>query len=360
MNCIVVFGTRPEIIKLSPLFELLHKEFNAKFVHTGQHYSYELDRIFFDDLRLRSPDYILDAGSTTHGRQVGLMLLKLDSIIQKEKPDFVLVLGDTNSTLSGGLIAAKSGVYLAHLEAGCRSFNREMPEEINRVVVDHLSDKLLAPDKDAYNNLTREGIDKQKIHLVGSTSFEACRRNLSFAKKSRILDLLGLDRYVLVTIHRAENTDNLGNLSAIIGALNELSNSVDIVFSVHPRTRKILMQNNIKLASRIKAIEPVGYLDFLNLEKNAQFIMTDSGGIQEEAAIVSTPCLILRQETEWTRFVKSGKNLLIGVKKEGILKVSKDLLDNPNKLKKLRNAKIAFDVDVSRKVILALKKRWQA
>lgn len=360
MNCIVVFGTRPEIIKLSPLFESLYKEFNAKFVHTGQHYSYELDRIFFDDLRLRSPDYILDVGSTTHGRQVGLMLLKLDNIIQKEKPDFVLVQGDTNSTLSGGLIAAKSGVYLAHLEAGCRSFNREMPEEINRVVVDHLSDKLLAPDKDAYNNLIREGIDKQKIHLVGSTSFEACSRNLGFAKKSRIIDLLKLEKYVLVTVHRAENTDNLGNLSAIIGALNELSNSVDIVFSVHPRTRKMMMQNNIKLDSRIKAIEPVGYLDFLTLEKHAQFIMTDSGGIQEEGAMIGTPCLILRNETEWMRFVKSGKNLIVGVKKEGILKVSKDLLDDPNKLKKLRSAKTAFDVDVSRKVILALKKRWQA
>ena len=355
---LVVFGTRPEIIKLSPLFDVLHKDFNAKFVHTGQHYSYELDRIFFEDLHLRFPDYLLDVGSASHANQIANILLKLDKIILKEKPDFVLVQGDTNSTLAGGLMAGKSNILLAHLEAGCRSFNKSMPEEINRIVVDHLSDKLLAPDKDAYDNLIKEGIDKKKIDIVGSTSFDACSRNITLAKKSKILDLLNLDRYVLVTVHRAENTDNLDNLASIVGALNELSQSIEIVFSVHPRTRKTLFENNIRLNKKIKAIEPVGYLDFLALEKNAQFIMTDSGGIQEEAAILSTPCLILRNETEWTRFVKAGKNLIVGVKKENILRVSKGLLNNPNNLKKLRGAKIDFDLDVCKKVVLALKKRW--
>lgn len=358
MKCLVVFGTRPEIIKLSPLFEDLHRNFDAKFVHTGQHYSYELDKIFFEDLRLKSPDYLLEVGSGSHGFQVGRILLSLDGIIKKENPDFVLVQGDTNSTLAGGLIAAKSGVYLAHLEAGCRSFNFEMPEEVNRILVDSVSNKLLAPDKDAYNNLIREGADKNKIHLVGSTSFDACRRNLVFAKKSNIINLLNLEEYVLVTIHRAENTDNKDILANIVGAINELSLQTQVVFSVHPRTRKAIFDSNLKLSDKIKAIEPVGYLDFLSLEKNAQFILTDSGGIQEEGALIGTPCLILRNETEWIRYVRAGKNIIAGVKKDRIVGISKDLLNYGDKLKKLRSAKASFDKDVSKKVILALKKRW--
>lgn len=358
MKCLVVFGTRPEITKLSPLFEDLYRNFNAKFVHTGQHYSYELDRIFFEDLRLRSPDYILDVGSASHGVQIAGMLFKLDKILKKERPDFVLVQGDTNSTLAGGLIAAKSGIYLAHLEAGCRSFNFDMPEEVNRIIVDSVSNKLLAPDKDAYNNLIKEGIDRNKIHLVGSTSLDACRRNYVFAKKSNIIDMLNLDKYVLVTVHRAENTDNKKNLTNIIGAINKLSEQIEVVFSVHPRTRKALIENNIKLNDDIKAIEPVGYLDFLALEKNAEFIMTDSGGVQEEGAMLGTPCIILRNETEWVRYVRAGKNVIAGVKKDKILNISKDLLNYPDKLKKLRNARTSFDRNVSKKVILALKKRW--
>src|SRR3989344_7842063 len=348
MECIVIFGTRPEITKLSPLFKPLHKEFNAKFIHTGQHYTYELDKIFFEDLSIRPPDYILGVASSSPGTQVGNMLLKLDRIIQKEKPDFILVQGDTNSTLAGGLIAVKSHVYLSHLEAGCRSFDRNMPEEINRIIVDHVSNKLLVPDRYSYDNLVSEGISKSRIHLVGNTSYEASKRNLAFAKRSKIVELLNIDKYVLVTLHRAENTDNQKILSEIISALNYLSSLVDIVFPIHPRTVESLKKYAIKLDPKIKVIKPIGYLDFLYLEKNAYFIMTDSGGIQEEAAMMDVPCLILRNTTEWMRYVDSGKNLLVGIKKESIINVSKNLLENKDILEKIRKIKVDFDFNVSK------------
>jgi UDP-N-acetylglucosamine 2-epimerase (non-hydrolysing) len=321
---VTVLGTRPEIIKCSPVVTALDDVADHTLVHTGQHYDDAMDGQFFRELALRPPDHELRVGSGAHGAQVARMLLGIEPILQRLQPDWVLVQGDTNSTLAGALAAAKLGLPIAHLEAGCRSFNRAMPEEINRVVVDHLAERCLAPDDDAVRNLRAEGIADDRIVLVGSTGIDACLRAATFAPAITDLGNATADGYLLVTIHRAENTvpERLGEL---LGALADLSARWPIVFPVHPRTAQAMRA--LTAPPGITYVEPVGYARMIGLLRGCRGLLTDSGGLQEEAAALGTPTFILRNETEWQAFVDAGQHRLVGTARDVIVRAVYDGLD---------------------------------
>jgi UDP-N-acetylglucosamine 2-epimerase (non-hydrolysing) len=337
---LTILGTRPEIVKLSPLIPLLGERFAHVLVHSGQHYSCEMDSVFFRELRLPSPDYALAVGSASHGEQTARMLARLEPILLAERPDLVLVQGDTNTTLAGGLCAAKLGIRVAHLEAGCRSFNRAMPEELNRVVVDHLSALLLAPDAAARHNLLAEGLPPGQVKLIGSSAIDAVRRNWPLAEAATILDRLELaaDEYLALTLHRAENTAP-ERLPGIVSALNQLATRHVIVFPVHPRTAQALATQGLALSRRIRSCEPLGYLDMLRLVGSAGALLTDSGGLQEEAAVLGTPALVLRNETEWRYLVDAGTHILVGNTEESIAAGGSHWLQ-PDALARLRSADV--------------------
>ena len=307
-----IVGARPQFIKAAPVSRALRTARHTEvLVHTGQHYDENMSAIFLDELDLPPPAYNLGIGSGMHGAQTGAMLAGVEQVLTVEQPDWALIYGDTNSTLAGALAAAKLHIRIAHVEAGLRSFNRRMPEEINRVVADHLSDLLLVPSQTAVDNLAREGITRG-VHLVGDVMADA----LAFAAEraqnhSNVLTQLGVAErgYLLVTIHRPENTDHLARLKNILAALFELGEP--IVFPVHPRTRKVLETINLKSEIRnLKLIEPVGYLGMVRLEQSARMILTDSGGIQKEAYWLRVPCVTLRDETEWVETVQAGWNIV--------------------------------------------------
>lgn len=356
MKIVTILGTRPEIIKLSALLPLLDKNFEHVLVHTGQHYDHNMDGVFFEELQLRAPDYVLGVGSHLQGKQTALMLEKIEEVLLKEKPNRVIVQGDTNTTLAGALAAAKLHVPVVHVEAGCRSFNRQMPEEINRVIADHVASYLIAPDKQSYNQLLSEGISAEKIFELGSTAFDAVVRNKEFAQIDGVLDEFGLvaGDFILVTIHRAENTDSAENLRKIIAALNELSNKVKIVFPMHPRTKKALDVHGITVDDRVQVILPQAYLSFLALLSACRFCISDSGGIQEEALACNVPCLIPRKETEWQRIVDAGKNLLMGIETGEIVNSVLVLLDEAE-LRKIKNIEFDFAGGVSKKIVEVLR-----
>ncbi|HLC73631.1 MAG TPA: UDP-N-acetylglucosamine 2-epimerase (non-hydrolyzing) [Candidatus Nanoarchaeia archaeon] len=356
MKLITILGTRPEIIKLSPVIPLFDKEFNHIIIHTGQHYDYNMDRIFFEQLKLRDPDYNLEIGSGSQAEQTGKMMIKIEEILIKEKPDAVLVFADPNTPLAGALAAAKLHIPVIHFEAGCRSFNKKMPEEINRIVADHCADLLLAPDKTAYDNLINEGIDNKKINIVGDVVFDATVRNKELAKNFSVLDKLNLvsERYVLVTIHRAENTDNQENLQGMIEFVNYLSRKIKVVFPVHPRTNKTLENLRLKLDKDVVVITPQGYLEFINLIENSRFVVSDSGGVQEETVIFNKCCIVARNETEWTRLTDIGKNILATNRKDNLIKFATLLLDD-NELNRIKNIPFEHDKDVAVKVLNAVK-----
>jgi UDP-N-acetylglucosamine 2-epimerase (non-hydrolysing) len=357
MKVLTVLGTRPEIIKLSPLLPLLDESFDHKLAHTGQHYSITMDKIFFDGLSLRDPDFTLEVGSVDGLTQTAMIMDRLKPVLDGVKPDLVLVQGDTNSTLAGALAAVKSGIRLAHVEAGCRSFNRRMPEETNRIVADHISDILFAPDKDAVRHLRREGIADDQIFLTGSTLADACRRNLHYVEQSKILAEFSIrpQEYLVATVHRAENTNDEAALKNLVSGLNGLAKMLPVVFPVHPRTRQALTEWQITPSQGLILIEPVGYLDFLNLLSNAKFALTDSGGVQEEAAALDVPALILRDETEWMSYVRAGKNKLAGTESESIKQAGLELLENPRFLEKMKNAKANLPTGASATIIQILR-----
>lgn len=316
---LTVMGTRPEIIKLSPLIPLLGRKFQHILVHSGQHYSYEMDAVFFRELGLPTPDYSLAVGSASHGEQTARMLARLEPILLQERPDMVLVQGDTNTTLAGGLCAAKLGIPVAHLEAGGRSFNRLMPEELNRILVDHLAALLLAADEIANRNLLAEGLPSEQIHVIGSSVIDAVQRNRDLAAHTPILERMELKpgNYLALTLHRAENTTP-DRLPGILRALGELAEDYTIVFPIHPRTTAAINQQGLTLPRRIRVCDPLGYLDTLNLIGNASTVLTDSGGLQEEAGVLGVPALILRNETEWRYLVDAGVHVLVGNSYESI------------------------------------------
>lgn len=325
LRIILVVGVRPEFIQCTQVVQELSKEFRTEIIHTGQHYDYLMDKIFFKELDIPEPSYYLNVGSGSHGLQTGKMLINIEKIFFNTSPDFIIVFGDTNSTLAGALAASKLHIKVIHIEAGMRSHDRSMPEEINRLLVDHCSDFLFCPTKTAVKNLKNEGIT-DNVFLSGDATADALRKYITVAeKKSNILNELDIspNEYLLTTIHRASNTDNINNLKNIVEAL--ILSARQIVFPVHPRTREVLLKSNlidsIKRFENIKIIPPVGYLDFIQLLKNSEKVLTDSGGIQKEAYILKIPCITLRENTEWIETVHEGWNVLTGANKESILKM---------------------------------------
>ena len=321
MKIASIVGARPNFIKCAPLSRELRKEFDEVIIHTGQHYDYEMDKVFFDELNIPEPDYHLGVGSGTQGYQTGEMIKRTEEILLKEEPDLVLVYGDTNTTLAGALAASKLHIKVGHIEAGLRSFDRRMPEEVNRVLTDHCSDLLFCPTETAVENLKKEGI-KNGTHLTGDVMVDAFKENIKIAeRKSRIFEALELKpkEYYLATAHRAENTDDFERLKNIVDAFCEIE---DLVFPCHPRTEKCLKEFGLwnELVKSVKVIKPVGYLDMLMLEKNAMKILTDSGGVQKEAYVFKVPCITLRNTTEWIETVEDGWNVLAGADKEMIVR----------------------------------------
>lgn len=323
-----IVGARPEFIKLFPVVKETRPAFDHIVIHTGQHYDYKMDGVFFGQLDNAKPDYRLEVGSGTHVYQIAEILRRLESVLLREKPHFVIVYGDTNSTLAGALASAKLGIPLVHVEAGLRSFDRTMPEETNRIVVDHLSEVLLAPTKAAVLNLEREGISAG-VWLTGDVNLDATLHFISVAEReSTILSELCLQpkRYILTTFHREGNVDNKSRLETIINALAE--SGEQIVFPIHPRTsrnvREYGLDQTLAGAKNVRVIEPVGFLDMLKLESNAKKIITDSGGIQKEAYVLRVPAITLRENTEWVETVEEGWNILVGTDRERILKAIKE------------------------------------
>lgn len=309
---VTVLGTRPQFIKAAAVSHHLRRYFTEVIVNTGQHYDTNMSDIFFQELEIPAPVYQLNVGPGSHGVQTGAMLASIENVLSQEKPDLVLVYGDTNSTLAGALAASKMLIPVAHVEAGMRSFNKAMPEEQNRIVTDHLSTICFTSTKTALNNLRNEGIVKNVVN-TGDVMNDVFLHFSGIAETgSRILDICGLKRegYDLCTIHRAENTNDHKRLRQIVGALNDSKHP--IAWPVHPRTKKYMEAYGVKTNSNIKLLEPVGYLDMVMLEKHAARIITDSGGVQKEAYFVHKPCITLRDETEWVETVESGWNVLVG------------------------------------------------
>jgi len=335
MKIMSVVGARPNFIKMAPLIKEIEKRnLEHILVHTGQHYDDEMSEIFFDDLGLPQFEY-LDVGSGTHGYQTGKMLIELEKVMLREKPDVVLVPGDTNTTLAGALAAVKLHISVAHIEAGLRSFDKRMPEEINRILTDHCSDLMFCPTETAVKNLKNEGIEDEKIFLVGDTMVDACFQNLEIAKKtSTVFNDYNIEKnYFLATVHRAENTDDKTRLENIVDAF--VSINTQIVFPVHPRTIKRLKEfglfEKLENTKNILMIDPVGYLDSLMLISKAKLILTDSGGIQKEAFLLRIPCVTLRDNTEWIETIDYGWNVLVGADKNKILKGATLMLDKQPK-----------------------------
>ncbi len=319
MKIISVVGARPEFIQATPVSRALRKNHQEILVHTGQHYDYKMSQTFFDELGIPAPDYNLEVGSGSHAGQTAEILVSFEKVVLSEQPDVVLVRGDTNSTLAGALVASKLHIPVVHVEAGERSFDRRMPEEINRLVADQLSSAYFCVSQTAVKQLAKEGITKN-VFWVGDVMLDANLANRPLARqKSTLLSKLGLvpEKYSLVTVHRAANTDDSARLANIVSALSQVGETV--VFPVHPRTRGALQKLDVQFADNVCLIEPVGYYDMMVLEENARIIATDSGGVQREAYFMKKPCLTLRDETEWTETVQVGWNKLVGVEVETIL-----------------------------------------
>lgn len=320
MRLASIVGARPQFIKLAAVSTAIRQHHEELIIHTGQHYDYNMSAQFFAELAIPTPNYHLEVGSGTHGTQTARMLEALEQVLMQERPDWVVVYGDTNSTLAGALAAAKLHIPIAHVEAGLRSFNRAMPEEINRVVTDHLSQRLFCPTEAARKQANSEGM-LQGVEVVGDVMYDVLlqvRPGIA-AHAHTLLPRLGVTprNYVLATVHRAANTDDPAAMRSIAHALNKLE--MPVIFPVHPRTRSVLEQYGITLKSHIQCIEPVGFTAMLALEANAHRILTDSGGVQKEAFLLEVPCVTLREETEWRETVEAGWNVLVGSRWEAIL-----------------------------------------
>jgi UDP-GlcNAc3NAcA epimerase len=339
-----IVGARPQFIKAAAVSWAITRR-NAsspesciveKIIHTGQHYDDNMSKAFFDELDIPQPDYNLGVGSGTHAEQTAGMLKRIEEVLLNEKPDLVLVYGDTNSTLAGALVAAKLHIRVSHVEAGLRSFNRKMPEEINRVLTDHIAELLFCPTTTAVNNLAAEGIT-QGVHETGDVMYDSAvfYREKAGAIESGVMEAFGIRNksYHLATIHRPENTDNADRLGAIFQALGEISTrEFPVVVPLHPRTKKTIAELGLTVPGNIRIVEPVSYLQMIVLEANAKAVLTDSGGIQKEAYMFAVPCVTLREETEWIETVESGWNVLTGADRAKIIEAVKQT-DNLDRAK---------------------------
>jgi len=347
IKILIVVGARPNFIKIAPIFSKLKKYKNIKslLVHTGQHYDFEMSSIFFKELNIPEPDYNLEVGSGSHAWQTAKTMERLEPLLFHEKPYLLIVVGDVNSTLAGALTAAKSHIPVAHIEAGLRGFNKQMPEEINRVLTDHISDFLFCPTKTAVLNLKKEGIVKG-VFNTGDIMYDVFLKMIKIAtKKSEILRKMNLEpkKYYLATLHRAENTEDREVFKNIINVFSEIKN---LIFPCHPRTEKLLKKYNLlgKLKKKIRIIKPVGYIDMLWLEKNAQKILTDSGGMQKEAYFLGVPCITLRDETEWVETVRDKWNILVGHNKRKIIEAVKFFNPSEPRFKHYGDGKAADNI----------------
>lgn len=327
MHVLCVAGARPNFMKIKPVMEALDaRVVQMTLVHTGQHYDPSLSAVFFDELGLRPPDYHLEVGSGTHAQQTARVMLAFEPLVEELTPDVVVVVGDVNSTLAAALVAAKSPSLLAHVEAGLRSRDRTMPEEINRTITDCVSDYLFAPSKDAVENLLAEGHLPESIHLVGNVMIDTLFANVQRARARPVLESFGVKSgsYCLVTLHRPANVDDPEILEGLLVALGAIAADMPLIFSAHPRTQRRL--DAMKLPAGVRAISPVGYLDFIALEAGAAIVLTDSGGIQEETTVLGIPCLTLRDTTERPITVTEGTNRVVGRDPQRIIDEAKSVL----------------------------------
>lgn len=335
MKIAVTLGTRPEIIKMSPIIkELEGRQVDYFILHTGQHYSYNLDRVFFEQLKLPQAKYNLEVGSGSHAEQTAKILIGVEKVLQEESPDIVLVEGDTNSVLAGALAATKLHIEVGHVEAGLRSYDRQMPEEINRILTDHCSDYLFAPSEKTRKILLNEGLPEGKIFVTGNTIVDAIYQNLEIAKESsNSLSVLGIKpkEYFLATIHRQENIDSRARFASILEGLNAVATEfhLPVIYPIHPHSRKRMSEFNLE-PRNVMLLEPVDFLSFLELESTARLILTDSGGIQEEACILGVPCVTLRDSTERPETVELGSNILAGTSSDRILECLQVMLSRHN------------------------------
>jgi UDP-N-acetylglucosamine 2-epimerase (non-hydrolysing) len=338
LKVINVVGARPNFMKVAPIVEAMKRradEFAPLVVHTGQHYDAQMSDAFFRDLQLPEPNVYLGVGSGSHAAQTAAVMRRFEPVVLAEKPNWVLVVGDVNSTLACALVCVKLGVRVAHVEAGLRSRDRTMPEEINRLLTDQIADLLLTPSEDADANLRAEGIPKERIRLVGNIMIDSLFSNLKRAERSTVREDLGVANcdYAVLTLHRPSNVDERATLSRILDALDRVSQRLPIIFPVHPRTRERLEEfgfsGRVGRAEKLRLIEPLGYLDFLRLYSGARLVLTDSGGIQEETTVLSIPCLTLRENTERPVTVEMGTNTVVGTETERITRAAFAALDAP-------------------------------
>lgn len=322
MKIVTILGARPQFIKAGSVSReiLKYTEIEEIIVHTGQHYDANMSDVFFEEMKIPKPKYFLGIGGKTHGAMTGQMIEKIEEVLITEKPDWVMVYGDTNSTLAGAIAASKLHIKIAHIEAGLRSFNMNMPEEINRILTDRVSSLLFCPTQLAVDNLTNEGVNSWKTNAKVILSGDVMQDGAMFYKglAQRPIDIKISDNFVLCTIHRAENTDNPIRMSNIVSALNDIAKEKQVILPLHPRTKNILLQGNYD-TSNLTIIEPVGYLNMVWLIKKCSLVMTDSGGLQKEAYFFEKPCITLRDETEWLELVNEGVNVLVGAEKIKIM-----------------------------------------
>lgn len=356
MKILTVVGARPQFVKAAVISRIISNETDIEevLVHTGQHFDASMSDIFFEQMEITKPQYHLEVNSLSHGAMTGRMLEKIEEVLLIEKPDVVLVYGDTNSTLAGALAAQKLHIPVAHVEAGLRSFNMKMPEESNRILTDRLSSLLFVPTSTAINNLKNEGYDNFKSDVVkcGDIMLDAA---LYYAEKSASKAKLGFDlpkEFIVCTLHRAENTDDPTRLASIVAALNEIHKETKIILPLHPRTKKMIEKNEVEL--NVHVIDPIGYFEMIELLKNCTLVMTDSGGLQKEAYFFSKPCVTLRDETEWTELVENNYNVLVGA--------NYDLIRSS--VKKMRSSSLDFstrlygDGNTGQKIIQKLKESF--
>ena len=334
-----VVGARPNFMKIAPIVRAMEKYDNLQniLVHTGQHYDERMSKLFFDDLQMPKPEVYLDVGSASHAVQTARIMVEFEKVLIKEKPDMVVVVGDVNSTVACSMVAVKMGIKVAHVEAGLRSFDRRMPEEINRLLTDAISDFLFVTEQSGLDNLKKEGIPEEKVHFVGHVMIDSLIHFTEKAKESNIMGQLNLDHqdYALVTLHRPSNVDSKENFTNLLNAFEEIEQNIKIIFPIHPRSRKMIdtfgLRDKIAKMKNLQLLEPLGYLDFMNLMHHSKFLLTDSGGIQEETTYLGIPCITMRENTERPVTVDVGTNILVGSNTELIKKEAKNILDGNGK-----------------------------
>jgi UDP-N-acetylglucosamine 2-epimerase (non-hydrolysing) len=353
---VAVVGARPNYMKVAPIWRQLDEmtHVTRRLVHTGQHYDDNMSKVFFDELKLPKPDVYLGVGSGAHGEQTAKVMIEMEKVLTKERPQLLVVVGDVNSTMASALVAAKINVPVAHVEAGLRSFDRTMPEEINRMVTDIVSDLLFTTEAGAEKNLLAEGVKREKIRFVGNVMIDSLMFYRPMAEQSTILERFGLQPggYGLVTLHRPSNVDDVVTIERILGALDELGAECPLVFPAHPRTQNVLDRNKLTVrADRLKIIQPVGYLDFVKLMLHSRIVLTDSGGIQEETTVLGIPCLTIRENTERPVTIEIGTNRLVGVDADRILVEGREALQGNSAAKEIPQL---WDGKASERIVAAI------